>query len=270
MQLTLFRAKSTYPIYLSIGNIPKHICRKPTQHAQMLLGYIPTTQLEHINNKAAQRRALANLFHACMRKVLSPIELYGETGIAMVTGDGIWHHCHPILATFIGDYPEQSLVACTYNGTCLKCIVPRDELENYSTFPLRDFNTAIAVFGLSDGDPTTFHAACQNAALKPTYRPFWQQLPFTNIFLSITLDVLHQIHQSVTKHLVHWLARLGSKEIDAHCRHLLLNHNTQHFHKGITGLSRPTGREHKDIQYATFFSVLRWTFLFPVISHQHA
>ena len=213
----------------------------------MLLGYIPTTRLEHIDNKAARRCALANLFHACMHKFLSPIELYGEMGIAMVTGDGIWYRCHPILATFIGDYPEQSLVVCTYNGTCPKCIVPRDELENYSAFPLRDFNTAVAVFGLSDGDPTTFHAACQNATLKPTYCPFWQHLPFTNIFLSITPDVLHQIHQGVTKHLVRWLTSLASDEIDVRCRRFPVNHNARHFHKGITGLSRPTGREHKDV-----------------------
>jgi hypothetical protein len=73
---------------MSIGNIPKDIRRKPTQRAQMLMGYIPTTQLEYIKNKSAQRRALANLFHACMHKLLSPIESYGETSIAMVTSNG--------------------------------------------------------------------------------------------------------------------------------------------------------------------------------------
>lgn len=165
----------------------------------------------------------------------------------MATGDGIWHRCHPILATFIGDYPEQSLVACTYNGRCPKCIVPRDELESTAAFPLRNFKTAMDIFALSDDDPTTFHVACQEANFKPTYHPFWQRLPFTDIFLSITPDILHQIHQGVTKHLVHWLARLGSEEINARCRRLPLNHNAQHFHKGITGLSRPTSREHKDI-----------------------
>ena len=116
---------------MSIGNIPKDIRRKPTLRAQMLMGYIPTTRLEYIKNKAAQRRALANLFHACMHKLLSPIESYGETGIAMVTGDGIWYRCHPILATFVGDYPEQSLVACTQNGRCPKCTVPRGELGSH-------------------------------------------------------------------------------------------------------------------------------------------
>ena len=165
----------------------------------------------------------------------------------MVTGDKIWYRCDPILATFIGDYPEQSLVACTYNGRCPKCIVLHDELEQYSVFPFRNFNTAVTVFAQSDGDPTVFHAACQNASFKPTYNPFWQHLPFTDIFLSITPDILHQVHQGVVKHLVHWLTSIRSDEIDARCRRLPLNHNARHFHKGIMMLSRPTGQEHKDV-----------------------
>lgn len=246
-QLTLFGSKSAYPVYLSIGNIPKDLRRKPTQRALMLLGYIPTTKLEHIDNKSARRRALANLFHACMQKILAPIETYGKTGIPMVTGDGIWHRCHPILATFIGDYPEQSLVACTYNQRCPKCTVPRDELKSATTYPLRDPKAALSVYAHSDGDPTTFHAACRSAGLKPTYHPFWQHLPFTDIFLSITPDILHQIHQGVAKHLIGWLKRIRSEDIDARCRRLPPNHNARHFYKGIMGLSRPTGREHKDV-----------------------
>jgi hypothetical protein len=232
---------------LTIGNIPKAIRNKPTQQAQMLMGYIPTTRLKSIKNKAAQRRALANLFHSCIRKLLQPIESYGETGIAMVTGDGTWYRCHPILATFVGDYPEQLLVTCTQSGRCPKCVVPRDEIGNGTTFPLRDFGEAVDVFSLSDGNPTVFHAACRNASFKPTYHPFWESLPFTNIFLSITPDILHQIHQGVFKHMARWLATLGSEEIDARCSYLPPNHNARHFHSGFTWFSRITGQEHKDI-----------------------
>ena len=246
-QLTQFRSKTAYPVYMSIGNIPNDIRRKPTQRAQMLMGYIPTTRLEHIKIKAAPRHALANIFHACMRKILSPIKFYGKTGIAMMTGDGTWYCCHPILATFVGDYPEQSLIACTQNGRCPKCSVPRGELGSHEIFPLRDIREAMDVFSLSDGDPTAFHAAAREANFKPTYHPFWERLAFTNIFLSITPDVLHQLLQGIVKHVVCWLDVLGSEEIDARCRRLPPNHNAQHFYKGITGLSTLTGQEHKDI-----------------------
>ncbi|KAH8988112.1 hypothetical protein EDB92DRAFT_1817732 [Lactarius akahatsu] len=232
-QLTHFRLKSAYPVYLSIGNIPKDIRSKPTQQAQMLMGYIPATQLKQITNQAARRRALGNLFHSCMCKLLNPIESYGVTGIAMATGDGIWYRCHPILATFIGDYPKQLLVTCTYNGKCPKCTVPRGELGTDTRFPLRNFGAAVV--------------RCHDAGLKPTYHPFWERLPYANIFLSITPDILHQLHQGVLKHLVRWLAALRSGEIDARCSRLPPNHNARYFHKGITWLSKLTGKEHKDI-----------------------
>ena len=48
-----------YPVYLTIGNIPKEIRRKPTRQAQILIAYIPTTKLDGIPNKTGRRRALA-------------------------------------------------------------------------------------------------------------------------------------------------------------------------------------------------------------------
>ncbi|EKM50269.1 uncharacterized protein PHACADRAFT_213996 [Phanerochaete carnosa HHB-10118-sp] len=53
MQLTLFCNKAAYPVYMTIGNLPKDICSKPSRGSQILLAYLPTTKLEHITNKAA-------------------------------------------------------------------------------------------------------------------------------------------------------------------------------------------------------------------------
>ena len=80
----------------------------------MLIAYLPVTKLEGMANKTARQCALANIFHFCMRTILAPIATPGETGVTMMSGDGIWHRCHPIFAVFIGDFPEQSLVMCTY------------------------------------------------------------------------------------------------------------------------------------------------------------
>jgi Plavaka transposase len=54
-QLTTFRGKQAYPVYLTIGNLPKHIHQKPSQQGQVLLGYLPTSKLDHITNKASRR-----------------------------------------------------------------------------------------------------------------------------------------------------------------------------------------------------------------------
>ena len=88
-QLTIFGGKQAYPVYMTIGNIPKEIRRKPSRHAQMLVGYIPMTKLEGIRNQAARRHAVANLFHFCLQIILAPIASPGETGLLMMGGDGI-------------------------------------------------------------------------------------------------------------------------------------------------------------------------------------
>ncbi|KAI9433897.1 hypothetical protein H4582DRAFT_2112690 [Lactarius indigo] len=247
-QLTLFRGKSAYPVYVTIGNIPKEIRRKPTRRAQILVAYIPTTRLVGIANKAARRRAVANLFHSCMQVVLGPIASYGETGVAMMSGDGIWRRCHPIFALFVGDYPEQALVTCTYYGRCPKCLAPPNELGSNAQFPPRDYDKARDACPLADSDVRAFHLACRDAGQKPVYHPFWEFLPLANIFVSITPDILHQLLQGVLKHLIAWLIRtFGPAVIDARCRSIPPNHHITIFAKGISSLGRVSGAEHKSM-----------------------
>jgi hypothetical protein len=247
-QLTLFRGKSAYPVYLTIGNVPKNICRKPSRRAQILLAYIPTTKLKGIANKAGRRRAIANLYHSCMQVIVGPITAVGETGVTMMSGDGIWRRCHPIFASFVGDYPEQVLVTCTYNGRCPKCLVPPDQLGSGTRFPLRDYNKVRNIYSLSDGDAHVFHLACREADQKPVFHPFWEFLPLTNVFVSITPDILHQLLQGVFKQLMAWLLdTFGPSEIDARCRSIPPNHHISIFPKGVSWLSRVTGKEHKNM-----------------------
>ncbi|KAH8990406.1 hypothetical protein EDB86DRAFT_3235371 [Lactarius hatsudake] len=245
-QLMLFRGKAAYPVYLTIGNVPKDIRRKPSRRAQMLIGYLPTACLEAIGNKSARRHTLTNIFHFCMRNLLAPIASHGETGIAMMSGDGVWRRCHPIFAVFVGDYPEQVLVTCTFNGQCPKCVVHHNNLGDYSRSPLRDYDKASEAFLLADGDVCTFHSACHETGLKPIFHPFWEALPLTDIFISITPNILHQMLQGVMKHLVKWLKRaFRPAQIDTRCRSLPPNHHIMTFAKGISTLSRILGLKHK-------------------------
>jgi hypothetical protein len=76
-QVTLFRNKSAYLIYLTIANIPKYIRRQPSRRAYILLAYLPTTNLSHMSNKSARRRAIGNLFHSCLSLILKPLKNAG-------------------------------------------------------------------------------------------------------------------------------------------------------------------------------------------------
>jgi hypothetical protein len=179
----MFRDKVAYPVYLTIGNVRKDVRRKPSRRAQMLVAYIPITKFEGIRTKTGRRCALSNLFHTCMQHLLAPIGPVGETGIDMMSGDGIWRRCHPIFAIFVGDYPEQVLVSCTFSGYCPKCTIPHDQLGEYGAFPLRNFGEALNVYQLADdADTRVFHAACCETGLKPVYHPFWERLPLSNIY----------------------------------------------------------------------------------------
>ncbi|KAG1764282.1 hypothetical protein EV702DRAFT_1182605 [Suillus placidus] len=216
-QVTMFRNKSAYPVYLTIGNIPKEI----------LLAYLPTTRLEHIGNKASRRCTVANLYHACMSRILALLKTAGIDGLVMNSGDGIQHHCHPLFACFAGDYPEQLLSTGVKAMECPKCDIPTEELgSNTAPFEICDLHAVLdALARIDDGD-LAFVQACREAGIKPVIHPYWEDLPHANIFQAITPDVLHQLYQGLIKHLLGWLTQAcGAAEIDAQCRRLPPNHH---------------------------------------------
>ncbi|KAH7905034.1 hypothetical protein BJ138DRAFT_1233443 [Hygrophoropsis aurantiaca] len=240
-QITLFRNKTAYPVYLTIGNLPKSIRHKPSRQGHILLAYLPTTRLTHITNKAARRRTLANMFHACMTQILKPLEEAGVSGVIMTSGDGVKRRCHPLLASYVGDYPEQCLVTGAYNGDCPVCECGHDELGD---FPCKhNYRELDLVFEALDKLGTNeFAQACREANIKPLQHPFWEILPYANIFQSITPDILHQLYQGVVKYLISWLTSIvGEAEIDARVTRLPPNHAMRIFRKGITTLSRLPG-----------------------------
>ncbi|KAI1786574.1 hypothetical protein LXA43DRAFT_975694 [Ganoderma leucocontextum] len=249
-QLTSFGNKTAYPVYMTIGNLPKDIRRKPSRRGQILLAYLPTSRLEHITSKTVRRRVVANLFHACMSMILKPLVKAGIDGIQITSGDGVERRGHPIFAMYIGDYPEQLLVTCCKNGTCPKCNIPRNEVGDSTDphRPLRNLDGVLAALDKVDASASAFSRACREAGIKPVRHPFWEDLPYVNIFRSITPDILHQLHQGVIKHVITWLTKAyGAEELDARCRRFPPNHQIRLFMKGITTLQRVTGKEHADM-----------------------
>ncbi|KAI0055018.1 hypothetical protein BV25DRAFT_1816215 [Artomyces pyxidatus] len=247
-QLTVFRNRSAYPVYLTLGNISKDIRRKPSKQAQLLIGYLPTAKLEHITTLETRRRALANLFHACMGRIMEPIKQAGVEGVNVTGGDGVVRRGHPIFAVFVGDYPEQALVACVKYGVCPKCVVEHEDLGDSEGAPSRNLFDIMDALSQFDRGPAQYVEACQAAGIKPVVHPFWEDLPYANIFTSITPDILHQMYQGMMKHLISWVTdAFGADAIDARCQRMPPNHNLRLFSSGISHLSRVSGQEHKDI-----------------------
>ncbi|KAH9916351.1 uncharacterized protein B0H18DRAFT_884910 [Fomitopsis serialis] len=79
-------------------------------------------------------------------------------------------------------------------------------------------------------------------------QPFWADLPYTDIHLSITPDILHQLYQGVFKHLVSWCQDLLSPdELDNRLRCLPQAFGIRHFKNGISSLAQISGKERKEM-----------------------
>jgi hypothetical protein len=167
----------------------------------------------------------------------------------MASGDGALRHCHPLFASFVGDYPEQLLVTGIKFRECPKCDMDMDNTgSNMAPFHLWNLTKVLdALAALNEGN-LSFVCACMAAGIKPIVHPFWKDLPFTYIFRAITPDVLHQLYQGLIKHLLGWLSvACGGAKIDAWCCRLPPNHHIHLFSKGITCLSCISGTEHAQI-----------------------
>ena len=107
-QLTEFSGnKQAYPVYLTIGNIPGRIRRKPNEKATILLAYLSADKILSANISQAKKTAqLHQLFHESMKHILEPLISTGKHGINMVDRKGNIHQVHPILACYAADYPK--------------------------------------------------------------------------------------------------------------------------------------------------------------------
>ncbi|KAI9569608.1 hypothetical protein HD554DRAFT_2204375 [Boletus coccyginus] len=95
----------------------------------------------------------------------------------------------PILTVYIGDHPEQCLIEFTlYNQTQTKQTLHVQATGQY---------------------PPSFITE----GLQPVFSPFWTDLPYTDIFICISSDILHQLHQGLFKdYLKKWCITIASSD----------------------------------------------------------
>ena len=217
----------------------------------LLLGYLPTMKLEQENNKTKQKCLMTNLYHACLRHILDPLLTAGNSGVFMSTATSNVHQVHPILTSFIGNYPEQVLSTCTLTGDCPRCDTPTANLGDFNPNNVpapHNHSNFINALNSFHWNSTGFLKAALQIRSKPVPHPFWLEHPRFNIFYSITPNILHQLYQGIIKYLKAWiLCACKPTEIDARCHCLPPNHNIHLFTKGISSLSQVTGHEHDQI-----------------------
>ncbi|KAE9401116.1 hypothetical protein BT96DRAFT_736389, partial [Gymnopus androsaceus JB14] len=96
-RLTQFSGnKSAYPVYLTIGNLPKSLRRKPSARACVLIAYLSVDKPSDVRNY--------ELFHRSMATILEPLKAAGKPngpGVEMVGGNGAVRRVYPILSTYV-------------------------------------------------------------------------------------------------------------------------------------------------------------------------
>lgn len=253
-QLTQFSgSKSAYPVYLTLDNIPRAIRSKPSQQACILIGYLSVDKI--LDSKLSKKEKSSRtqcLFHDSMRIILELLKEAGRTGMEVVGGDGKVWRIHPVLACYVADYPEQCLVACAKYGTCPKCQSPASELGSRTPGELRTQAWTMGVIKEAKAKSHNlhkFHSLSQSQGVSGNVqRPFWEGFSYTDIHLSMTPDVLHQLYQGIFKHMVAWCAHfMHPSELDARIRALPPCFGVRHFQNGWTALSQISGRERKEM-----------------------
>jgi len=94
-----------WPLYLTSGNIRKDIRRTPKKRAWILVGLIrcPPKGAKNIDEA----------WHSAVRTVLSQLRHLDITGPSLKwdCADGFQRQRYPLWAAWVGDYPEQVMIA---------------------------------------------------------------------------------------------------------------------------------------------------------------
>ena len=247
--LSQFRGdKKAWPVYLSLGNIAKDVCRKPTKRAMVLLGYIPTDGLDDTDSVTDSSAAGWQLYHDCMERVLHSLIKAGTDGVEMLCADGRTRLVFPIVVAYMADFPEQSLVSCVLSNHCPKCLCGKDERQDNINYPRRDAARTLKI--LQRKKVSLVCNAFVREGLRPVYRPFGEKLPHFDVHASFTPGVLHELHKGMfSDHMRKWIFQVvDGPTVDERFKCILSFPGQRIFKKGISGLKQGNGTEFKQMQ----------------------
>ncbi|KAL0056741.1 hypothetical protein AAF712_016651 [Marasmius tenuissimus] len=190
-----------YPAYLSNGCLTNN-ARKSHRGGVSLFMFlaIPKTSREHQDSEEF-RKFRRHLFHQCLRHVFESLRPYMTTPDLVRFGDGYYRRVVYSLGPYIGDYPEQVLLACIVQGWCPKCTSPHDNLDGPDAGPRSHEHTCL----VNEAIPNATRQ-WDDYGIISGIMPFTHYYPRADIHALIAPDILHQLIKGTFKdHLVTWV-----------------------------------------------------------------
>ena len=219
----LSSSQTAWPVYITIGNLPRALRRQQMIPATLLVGFIPITKAVTVGSDSAMSyEAKTKVYHDAMRIIFGrrctyscpSVTVYLLTSIALAQlaqgewlvrcADGHIRHCVPIISNMLVDYEEVTCISgIKRNRQCGKCQVAYSELEQIQkSFPARtheQMQQQIEKQGKSSLPED--EARIEFDWVHPIECFAWD-LPFVDIYDSISIDMLHQLQKGVFRDLV--------------------------------------------------------------------
>jgi hypothetical protein len=236
--------QSAYSVYLTIGNISKSVRRKASKHVSSIIGYLPVDEFADVPNKPLRTRLKGELVHRAMQSITRPLEQAGCRGVNMWCADGFLWQAYPLLAVFVGDWPEQNDMACTVRSGCPVCLKMKAGRGDEQRAAPRTRASTLAA--LDQYQLTGNLRALTRLGLKPWWS-WWANLPKVEFSMCITPDLLHQLHKGLFKgHAMRWIQRkIGKTGVDRRFMAMPRAKDLRHFKHSISVVQQWTGRENK-------------------------
>jgi hypothetical protein len=233
-------SKVAWPVYCSIGNIPKAIQHRPSEQAMMLLGLIPVAKLEWITNESERHKKQWELYHALDGLILEPLKVAAGDGIEIRCADGGVRRVYPIIAAHLGDWPEHCTVGSTFRTRCPVCMATFHERGSWGApARLRTKPQTVDTIRLGQRGSLATMTGLNGLGLRPVL-PYWTEHPWATGPASIVPDLLHQCWKGVyLDHLRMWWTHiLGKRQLDARYMGVPRYAGQQHFSSGLSALTQ--------------------------------
>lgn len=220
----------------------------------MLLALLPKAKFAardaHVN------RALRDqVFHECLSIILEPLKKIAREGCFMSDPSGSVRFCFTTLSMYMVDLPEATRLAGVTSNCSPVSVATSNEFGSAEPADRRWLSvTKEKIEEVRRAFPPsvnfyTFVKNCRKNNLTGVTKLFWEDWPHAEPPIALSYDLLHSGHRFFYDHIVDWsITALGKEEIDARYKLLHPRKGWKHFPKGVSKLTKVTGRDHRNLQ----------------------